>query len=359
MFYKFFNINGTVFPIAVNISGHGAPTASTEGAVDMLYRNVDDNSVYQCTAALNGIYIWEPFSVFNKDNITLGLHTDGLIYIFIDGTPVGNGIALPGGGQSGDVIGNVDSGNNIVLNGDLADGTYTVKYEMEDGSTIDIGELVLDTNVYYSVTNNLTNCTNSNNATSAVKGESYNATITANDGYELSSVVVTMGGTDITSSVVSGGNISIANVTGNIVITAVAEEIAEPTNFADPSSADWVANGRIRSSGAIATDVSGADAGRTFASNFVECQKGDVVEITGGLITAFFFGFYDSSKNKLQALGWGDAKTNSYVIDASNSSSGATFTVNVDNTAFMRFTLSNVSDQNAVIINVKRNGEYL
>jgi hypothetical protein len=32
-----------------------------------------------------------------------------------------------------------------------------------------------------------------------------------------------MGGTDITASAVSGGNISIAKVTGNIVITAVAE----------------------------------------------------------------------------------------------------------------------------------------
>lgn len=29
--------------------------------------------------------------------ITLGLHTDGLLYIFIDGSPVGNGIELPSG----------------------------------------------------------------------------------------------------------------------------------------------------------------------------------------------------------------------------------------------------------------------
>lgn len=291
--------------------------------------------------------------------ITLGLHTDGLIYIFIDGTPVGNGIALPSGGQSGDVIGNVDSGNNIVLNGDLADGTYTVKYEMEDGSTIDIGELMLDTNVYYSVTNNLTNCTNSNNATSAVKGESYNATISANSGYELSSAVVTMGGTDITSSAVSGGNISISNVTGNIVITAVAEEtqVTEPTNFAEPNT--WNDNSRIRSSGAEATDVTGADAGRTFASNYIECQKGDVIQITGGLITSFNFAFYDTSKTKIQAPTWETAISSSYITNTSNSSNGATFTVNVDNTAFMRFTLSNVSDKNAVVINVKRNGEYL
>lgn len=124
------------------------------------------------------------------------------------------------------VFGYVDENNNIIVSGNLADGTYFVKYEMEDGSTVDIGDLVLDTNVYYTVTNTLTNCTNSNSATQAVGGGSYSAIITANSGYELSSVVVTMGGTDISSSAVSGGTITIANVTGKIVITAVAEEKA-------------------------------------------------------------------------------------------------------------------------------------
>ena len=123
------------------------------------------------------------------------------------------------------IFGIVDKNNNIIVSGNLADGTYSVKYEMEDGSTVDIGDLVLDTNVYYTVTNALTNCTNSNSATQAVGGGSYSATITANSGYELSSVVVTMGGTNISSSAVSGGTITIAEVTGDIVITAVSEEI--------------------------------------------------------------------------------------------------------------------------------------
>jgi len=121
------------------------------------------------------------------------------------------------------VFGYVDADNNIIVSGNLPDGSYSVKYEMEDGSTVDIGDLVLDTNVYYSVTNALTNCTNGNSATQAVQGGSYSATISAKSGYELSSVKVTMGGTDISSTAVSGGTISIANVTGNIVITAVAD----------------------------------------------------------------------------------------------------------------------------------------
>lgn len=73
--------------------------------------------------------------------ISLGIASDGLIYIFVDGSPVGTGIQQ---GQSGDVFGYVDENNTIVLNGDLADGTYSIKYEMEDGSTVDIGVLVLD-----------------------------------------------------------------------------------------------------------------------------------------------------------------------------------------------------------------------
>lgn len=80
-------------------------------------------------------------------SITLGLHTDGLLYVFIDDVPVGNGIALPSGGASGDVVGNIDSGNNIILSGNLPDGTYTIKYEMEDGRIIDIGPLEKDTSV--------------------------------------------------------------------------------------------------------------------------------------------------------------------------------------------------------------------
>ena len=75
--------------------------------------------------------------------LTLGVHTDGLIYLFKGNQPVGNGVAqsttiLP----EGDVVGYVDSSNNIVLSGNLSNGTYVLKYEMEDGSLIDVGQIV-------------------------------------------------------------------------------------------------------------------------------------------------------------------------------------------------------------------------
>lgn len=76
--------------------------------------------------------------------------------------------------------------------------------------------------ITYTITNNLSNCTSSNIASSAKKGSSYTTNITANTNHKMSSITVTMGGTDITSSAVSGSGITISNVTGNIVITATA-----------------------------------------------------------------------------------------------------------------------------------------
>lgn len=74
----------------------------------------------------------------------------------------------------------------------------------------------------YTITNALTNCTNSNTSVVIIENINYIATITANNGYILDSVTVTMGGVDITSSVYSNGNINISSVTGNVVITAKA-----------------------------------------------------------------------------------------------------------------------------------------
>ena len=75
--------------------------------------------------------------------LTLGVHTDGLVYLFVNGVPQGNGLDIKADVVEGDVFGYVDENNNIVLDGALADGTYTVKYKMEDGSVVDIGELEL------------------------------------------------------------------------------------------------------------------------------------------------------------------------------------------------------------------------
>lgn len=76
----------------------------------------------------------------------------------------------------------------------------------------------------YAITNTLTHCTTNNAATSIASGNAYAATITADEGYTLGTVTVTMGGDDISDTAVSGGAITIPAVSGAVVITATATE---------------------------------------------------------------------------------------------------------------------------------------
>lgn len=74
----------------------------------------------------------------------------------------------------------------------------------------------------YTVTNNLTLVATSNTTETAVENEIYTATLTPIADSEMESVVITMGGVDITSTVYSDGLINIPAVTGDIIITATA-----------------------------------------------------------------------------------------------------------------------------------------
>ena len=76
----------------------------------------------------------------------------------------------------------------------------------------------------YTITNALVHVTNSNTSAGINPGQSYSATLTADTDYEIDSVTVTMGGVDITSTAYSNGTITIASVTGDIVITASAND---------------------------------------------------------------------------------------------------------------------------------------
>lgn len=115
--------------------------------------------------------------------------------------------------------------------------------------------------VYYSVQSKLTRVTSDNDALSIEAGKAYSATLTPDEGCEFKSVTVTMGGTDITATAYSGGVVTIAEVTGNVVITANAQAKANFTNLVPLSinadgtdynvDGDGYANGTyINSSGA-------------------------------------------------------------------------------------------------------------
>lgn len=74
----------------------------------------------------------------------------------------------------------------------------------------------------YSVTQNLTHVTSNYTAATVYTNDQLSVTLTADDTYTLGDVTVTMGGVDITSTAYAGGVVSIAEVTGNVVITATA-----------------------------------------------------------------------------------------------------------------------------------------
>lgn len=72
----------------------------------------------------------------------------------------------------------------------------------------------------YGITQSCTNCTSSQNISAVNKNDSFTATYTPDSGYSSVSFIVKMGGTDITTSSVSGNKVTISKVTGNVAITA-------------------------------------------------------------------------------------------------------------------------------------------
>lgn len=76
----------------------------------------------------------------------------------------------------------------------------------------------------YTVTNTLTHVVNSNPAETAQSNAPYLCVVSAETGYTISTVTVTVGGTDVTSSAYTSasGVIYVATVDGDIVITATA-----------------------------------------------------------------------------------------------------------------------------------------
>lgn len=307
------------------------------------------------------------YTPVDSGKLSLGIHTDGFAYLFVDGTPVGAGIELTAGGISGYVA----EDGTIVLTG-LEDGEYTIAYEMEDGTIVTIGKPVVDNNVYYSVTNTLTNCVSSNSATEAIGGESYNATISANSGYELSSVVVTMGGTDITASAVSGGNISIAEVAGNIVITAVAEKVQTGPSYTNqiPISTDASGNLFVGTNGEAGYKtgyrLSMSSGNETAASGyevtgFIPVKQNDVIRIKNIDVTSennTNIVFYNSDKTGFASSGNHGIPLNTMFVTGGTESNGVyTRTLNdylINNThniAYMRIGSKSITDESIITVN--------
>lgn len=154
------------------------------------------------------------------------------------------------------------TGKDTAFNVNVINPSEQVLYSFCYGAGIDrtIGYAAT---VYHSITNTLTNVITSNDAVAAEDGTAYSATITAADGYTMSSVTVAMGGTDITSTAYNSdtGVVSIAAVTGDVVITAKATKVVSYHNLV-PTAVD--------SSGASAPYTDGlmlSSSGTTYEDN--------------------------------------------------------------------------------------------
>ena len=108
----------------------------------------------------------------------------------------------------------------VVTTGTVTAGsnTVTIKYRGVTTTCTFTAESVTT----HSITYNLTNATSSNNTTVVVENSRYATEIATDSDHYIGTFTVTMGGVDVTATVRNGNNIVIDEVTGNVVITVVA-----------------------------------------------------------------------------------------------------------------------------------------
>ena len=144
-----------------------------------------------------------------------------------------------------------------------------------------------------SVTKNLTQCASSNARIYVIDGQSYVTTLTAHTGYVINSVTILMGGVDV-STYYKDGIISIPEVTGDIVITATAVAQAPAyTNLLD-----------------TAIDMNGNVIGQTpmYSNMRYNSSSGDPVANTGTYIT----GLIPIKKGDVVRIRWGGNRDTGY-----------------------------------------------
>lgn len=141
---------------------------------------------------------------------------------------------------------NTDTFQTMATNIGLISGKVTGKILTLDNKKYTLSEddngNITATIIKFSITNKLTNVSNSNSAIQVDYGNSYSATITANSGYEINSLSITMGGVDITSTAFNNNEINISNVTGDLIISISATEtltISNISNITQPAQTEF------------------------------------------------------------------------------------------------------------------------
>ena len=137
--------------------------------------------------------------------------------------------------------------------------------------------------VTYSIMFNLTNVASSNSKNTIAEGKTYKTELTPTGTFKkLGAITVTMGGLDISSTVVSGNMITISSVTGDIVITCAAVI----TNIIDTIGIS--ANTRLSTSSGENRAQSGyaAIGANKDAASLIHLVTGDTLRINGASLPA-------------------------------------------------------------------------
>ena len=165
---------------------------------------------------------------------------------------------------------------------------YSICYGAGYDRTISYGATV-----YRSITNSLTHVTSSNAAVSVEDGAAYTATLTAESGYTMGTVVVKMGGTDITATAytTSSGVVSIAEVTGDVTITATAVKIVTYTNL-------------------VSTAVDSSGASSPYTDGKALSSSGALSDMNGFVTTGFIP--FDGGANHIYRIGGEGIAWNTY-----------------------------------------------
>lgn len=243
-------VSGGAYGLA---SGQGLTLSQWEKIIQLFRGAVYDMSVISDPKSIID-YLDDSFTRIPATNITLSSYT--VTATSTDVVPITATLTPP---SSTDSIYAISSDtdvatvavNNKVINiTPISDGTANITVTTDSGLTATIA-VTCDLPAIYSITNNLTGCTTSNDATQISEGSNYTATLTVDDrSYVFASATITVGGVDVTSSVwdASTGVISISNVTGAIVITVTAEERVVEYGIVFPASFVPIYGGFFKSS---------------------------------------------------------------------------------------------------------------
>lgn len=215
--------------------------------------------------------------------------------------------------------------------------------------------------VYYSVSTNLTNATLTGGTASVEEKQPYTATLSIPSGYEWKTVKITMGVTDITSSVYSNGTINIPSVTGNIVITATAEKKVLYINQIPIST---------NASGAVISDtgylantyLSSSTGAETYnwdweCTGFIPCKVGDIVRLKNVAFSKTSnsgsnrIGFYNSDRSFVKMYNASATYDPQAVVDGNGNWTQFTVPSAASGAAYFRLCCNGITATSIITVN--------